>query len=70
MFWESKENRIRCLACARTCEIADGKTGFCGVRKNVEGKLISLVYGRPIAVNFDPIEKKPFFHFLFILSLI
>ena len=24
----------------------------------------SLVYGRPVAVHVDPIEKKPFFHFL------
>ena len=28
------------------------------------GKLLSLVYGRPIAEHIDPIEKKPFYHFL------
>jgi pyruvate formate lyase activating enzyme len=31
---------------------------------NVGGELRSLVYGRPLAVHVDPIEKKPFFHFL------
>jgi len=31
---------------------------------NRDGKLYSLVYGKPCAVHVDPIEKKPFFHFL------
>jgi pyruvate formate lyase activating enzyme len=31
---------------------------------NVGGRLVSLVYGRPITVHVDPIEKKPFYHFL------
>jgi pyruvate formate lyase activating enzyme len=31
---------------------------------NKDGKLFSLVYGKPCAVHIDPIEKKPFFHFL------
>lgn len=31
---------------------------------NVKGELRSLVYGRPMAIHTDPIEKKPFYHFL------
>jgi pyruvate formate lyase activating enzyme len=31
---------------------------------NVDGELRTLAYGRPVAVHVDPIEKKPFFHFL------
>lgn len=31
---------------------------------NENGKLISLVYGKPVALHVDPIEKKPFYHFL------
>lgn len=31
---------------------------------NVGGELHSLVYGRPLTTQVDPIEKKPFFHFL------
>jgi len=53
----------QCGLCRRECKIPEGKTGFCGVRKNVEGKLYSLVYGKTITASIDPIEKKPFFNF-------
>ncbi|MCX8189305.1 MAG: AmmeMemoRadiSam system radical SAM enzyme [Nitrososphaeria archaeon] len=57
-------NRIQCLACPRYCKLSEGQVGFCGVRKNIRGKLVLLVYGKPIAVHMDPIEKKPFSHFM------
>lgn len=38
--------------------------GRCGVRRMEGGALRSLVYGRPVAVHVDPIEKKPLYHFL------
>jgi pyruvate formate lyase activating enzyme len=31
---------------------------------NIKGELRSLVYGRPVSAAVDPIEKKPFYHFL------
>jgi pyruvate formate lyase activating enzyme len=34
------------------------------VRENRGGKLYTLVYGNPCAIHVDPIEKKPFYHFL------
>ena len=49
--------------CNWRCEIAAGKTGRCGVRKNIDGVLYSLVYDKVCAANVDPIEKKPLFHF-------
>jgi pyruvate formate lyase activating enzyme len=55
---------IRCQLCARNCTLAEGERGLCRARMNVRGELKSLVYGRPMAVHVDPIEKKPFFHFL------
>jgi len=55
---------VRCGLCARNCELADGERGYCRARINLDGKLRSLVYGRPISVHVDPIEKKPFYHFL------
>jgi pyruvate formate lyase activating enzyme len=55
---------VKCLACARYCQLADGQAGFCGVRVNEGGKLKLIVYGKPCAVWVDPIEKKPLFHFL------
>jgi len=55
---------VQCQNCAHYCVIAPGKRGICGVRENQDGKLYSLVYGKAVAIHIDPIEKKPFFHFL------
>ncbi len=33
------------------------------VRENQGGKLYSLVYGKVVAANIDPVEKKPVYHF-------
>ncbi|MCB2225730.1 MAG: AmmeMemoRadiSam system radical SAM enzyme [Desulfarculaceae bacterium] len=59
-----KNKEVRCRLCAHKCLIEDGKRGICRVRQNQGGTLYSLVYGKPIAGNVDPIEKKPLFHFL------
>ncbi len=56
--------RVQCKNCAHYCVIEPGKRGICGVRENIDGKLYALNYQKAIAVNIDPIEKKPFFHFL------
>ncbi len=65
MFYDKgKDGTVDCRLCARQCKaIKPGKTGFCGVRKNVGGKLYSLVYGKACSAAADPIEKKPLFHF-------
>ncbi len=55
---------VRCLLCAQNCLIPGGERGRCRARLNVGGELRSLVYGRPMATHVDPIEKKPFYHFL------
>jgi pyruvate formate lyase activating enzyme len=55
--------RLRCTACARFCEIPEGKVGLCGVRGVVDSKLRLFVYGRVIAGHIDPIEKKPVTHY-------
>ncbi len=51
-----------CGLCARGCEIKEGKTGACGVRKNVGGALFTAAYEKIAASAVDPIEKKPLFH--------
>ncbi|MBU2100338.1 radical SAM protein, partial [Candidatus Micrarchaeota archaeon] len=63
LFWEKEEKGIKCNACKRHCLIPEEKTGFCKVRKNIDGKLFSLVYGKNLTSEIDPIEKKPLFHF-------
>jgi pyruvate formate lyase activating enzyme len=55
---------LRCQLCARNCLIPEGERGRCRARMNVGGELKSLVYGRIVSVHVDPIEKKPFYHFL------
>ncbi len=60
---QEEKNAVRCRLCAHGCVIKPEKTGVCGVRRNLEGRLYSLVYGKLIAANVDPIEKKPLFHF-------
>lgn len=63
--WEKpSKDKVRCLACSHYCLIHPGKRGICGVRENKKGRLYSMVHGKAVAVNIDPIEKKPFFHFL------
>jgi pyruvate formate lyase activating enzyme len=55
---------VQCHLCPRQCILKEGQRGVCGVRENIGGQLYSLNYGRTVAVHLDPIEKKPFFHFL------
>lgn len=65
MLYEKKDkNKVLCNLCAHRCAISDSQYGFCNVRQNIDGKLFSLVYGDLIANSVDPIEKKPFYHFL------
>ncbi|MEM3227429.1 MAG: AmmeMemoRadiSam system radical SAM enzyme [Candidatus Micrarchaeaceae archaeon] len=56
--------RVECIACARRCKIPEGGRGFCFIRKNKGGKLYLDSYGKLEAVQLDPIEKKPFNHFM------
>ena len=65
MFWKSLgKNDLQCRLCNHFCKIKDGQMGICGVRVNRGGKLYSEAYGKLVAEGADPIEKKPFFHFL------
>ena len=59
-----KDKNVKCELCPHFCIIENNCTGKCGVRKNIEGKLFSLVYGLLCSTTIDPIEKKPLFHFL------
>ena len=64
LYEQQPNGMVKCTACTRYCRIGEGAYGFCGVRKNVKGHLELEVYGRPCSVAVDPVEKKPFFHFL------
>lgn len=64
LYQKLDNNKVNCAVCNQRCTIADGKRGICGVRENRQGSLYTLNYGKTIAVNIDPIEKKPLYHFL------
>lgn len=64
LYQKLDNKRVSCAVCNQRCTIAEGKRGICGVRENHQGSLYTLNYGKTIAVNIDPIEKKPLYHFL------
>jgi len=64
-FWSPQaENAVQCELCFRNCTIAEGERGYCRVRENRDGRLYTLVYGRPAGFDFAPVEKEPLYHVL------
>ncbi len=63
MFYEKYDFGVKCLLCPRECFLQENNRGVCRVRVNHNNTLYTLVYGKPVAVHVDPIEKKPLFHF-------
>jgi pyruvate formate lyase activating enzyme len=64
-YWEPLDNGwVKCRLCPRRCVVPPGGRGYCEVRENRDGVYYTLTYGNPCAVHVDPIEKKPFYHFL------
>ena len=64
LFWRPACAGVQCTLCPFECFLPEGARGICKVRMNHGGRLITLVYGHPVAVHIDPIEKKPVFHLL------
>ena len=58
-----EDGSLRCLACAHRCLLKPGRRGICGVRFNDAGTL-KVPEGYVAGAQVDPIEKKPFNHFL------
>lgn len=55
--------KATCELCFHKCVLAPDQLGFCGARRNADGKIICDNYGKITAAAIDPIEKKPFYHF-------
>ena len=63
-FWKPlNDQKVQCQLCPHQCKINNDKLGICGVRKNEQGKLYTLIYGSCSSLAADPIEKKPLYHF-------
>lgn len=63
LYEKLSDGSVRCYACAHRCLIRIGKRGICQVRFNQDGKL-RVPFGYVAGLQVDPIEKKPYFHFL------
>ncbi len=72
LFYTKADNKVICELCPHRCSIREGAYGICKVRRNTGGRLFSENYGVLSAIHFDPVEKKPLYHFFpgkLILSL-
>ncbi|MEO6702191.1 MAG: AmmeMemoRadiSam system radical SAM enzyme [Jatrophihabitantaceae bacterium] len=54
---------VRCHLSPRNCRIRPGQHGFCMVRANRDGRLVSLNYGRSVHATEETIETEAVFHF-------
>jgi pyruvate formate lyase activating enzyme len=61
--WLPENGAVRCELCPHRCLVSEGKRGICRVRENRGGRLFALTYGKVSSVQFDPVEKKPLYHF-------
>ncbi|MDY0194673.1 MAG: AmmeMemoRadiSam system radical SAM enzyme [Sulfurovaceae bacterium] len=64
VYSRKEDDSIVCLLCRHYCKLKEGQVGICGINKNENGKHKNLVYGHPVAIHVDPVEKKPLYHFL------
>lgn len=62
-YTKEKNNTVRCYLCPHNCIIKEGSRGMCNVRENVKGQLMALNYGKHTSYAYDPVEKKPLYHF-------
>ncbi len=63
LYTRLNDHKVQCQLCAHSCLIQEGKFGFCKVRQNIKGVFYTHNYGKLVAVNVDPVEKKPLYHF-------
>jgi pyruvate formate lyase activating enzyme len=63
-YYKQDGDKLVCLLCGHYCKLKEGQAGICGVNARRGDKVKNLVYGKVAAINIDPIEKKPLYHFL------
>lgn len=64
MYWIETPRGIKCLICPNECTLKENELSTCRNRTISGNKLYTIAYGNPCAVHIDPVEKKPFYHFL------
>ncbi len=61
--YRTVDGRHICGLCPHGCRIAPGSRGICGTRLGAEKVLLADNYAKVVAMNIDPMEKKPLYHF-------
>lgn len=62
--WSKLEDgRVQCHLSPRNCVMSEGQAGFCGVRKNEGGKLVTLNYGKATQMTEESVETEAVFHY-------
>lgn len=56
--------KVGCPICPHACSLEEGQTGLCRARKNRNGTVVSINYGKITSIGLDPIEKKPLARFM------
>ncbi|MBD3260818.1 MAG: AmmeMemoRadiSam system radical SAM enzyme [Candidatus Altiarchaeales archaeon] len=64
LFNKNRGDYVECCLCPHNCRIRKDSRGLCQVRENRGGSLYTYSWGNLVAASPDPIEKKPFYHFL------
>ncbi|HYO54517.1 AmmeMemoRadiSam system radical SAM enzyme [Archangium sp.] len=54
---------VRCHLSPRNCTLREGQHGFCGVRMNRNGRLVTLNYGKSVHATEETIETEAVNHF-------
>jgi pyruvate formate lyase activating enzyme len=63
MYYQLQGSKAVCLLCPKACVLSDGQTGACHNRTFKYQTLFTLAFGNLCALNTDPVEKKPLYHF-------
>lgn len=64
MYQQETPRGIMCGICPNECVLKEGELSQCNNRRVIKSKLYTIAYGNPCSANVDPMEKKPFYHFL------
>jgi pyruvate formate lyase activating enzyme len=64
LYRQADDQKVHCYLCHHHCRISNSKFGICGMRQNRDGILFTHAFGKAVAANVDPIEKKPLYHVL------
>lgn len=59
----NEQTKTQCTICPRNCILKEGQSGFCQIRKNINGSVVLTSYGYNTGLSVDPVEKKPLYHF-------